>query len=46
MGAIEHDALRWLAPAEMKQIQWAEADWPAVTALGGTVEPHDNTPEA
>jgi 8-oxo-dGTP diphosphatase len=37
----EHDAVRWVAPAEMKQLRWAKADWPAVTALGGSIAVRD-----
>lgn len=41
--AREHDALRWVRPDEMHELEWARADWPAVRALGGWVA--DDTEE-
>lgn len=32
----EHAEVRWVAPSEMSGLKWAQADWPAVAALGGS----------
>ncbi|SDS47982.1 8-oxo-dGTP diphosphatase [Nocardioides scoriae] len=31
---LEHDALRWLAPDQLGEVDWLEADRPFVAALG------------
>lgn len=31
----EHSEVAWVSPSEMSEYDWADADWPAVIALGG-----------
>ena len=38
VSSTDHDALRWLTPAELGGLDWAEADRPAVRLLTGTIE--------
>lgn len=38
---VEHDEIAWVAPSEMGELRWAEADWPAVVALGGVLPSDD-----
>ena len=30
-----HDELRWVAPGDLRGLDWADADWPAVRLLSG-----------
>ncbi len=32
-SSTDHDLLRWLAPAELRTVEWADADLPAVAIL-------------
>lgn len=38
VSSTDHDALRWLSPAELTPLGWAEADRPAVRVLTRSFE--------
>jgi 8-oxo-dGTP diphosphatase len=37
-ASTDHDELRWVVPAELPDLNWADPDWPAVRMLAAASE--------